>query len=263
MRLFPLDTETTAASPGGRIVEIAIGRVDANEPAPFCSRVNPGMPIPEPVTRIHGITDAHVAGAPDTREALLAAVDYLIEQAPDGLLIHNAGFDCRIVQWECDRVGVDWPQELPVFCTLEHAQARAETKNNRLETLADHYGLATPWPPHSAIGDCHLVQQYAELLGVERGQPRPWREWVATARGGRYSTQLPEGFEAFPELVAAGGRFSFDYRDERGKETRRTIIPAGWADCGGFLSFHGFCLLRNDMREFRSDRVVAVQSVAF
>ncbi|MDQ7818715.1 MAG: 3'-5' exonuclease [Melioribacteraceae bacterium] len=57
-----------------RILELGIIRMDPNNIFPelrlqkFCFRFNPGMHIPEEVTKIHGITDEDVAGEPRFKE---------------------------------------------------------------------------------------------------------------------------------------------------------------------------------------------------
>jgi DNA polymerase-3 subunit epsilon/CBS domain-containing protein len=63
-----IDTETTGLDPRKAwIVEIAAVRLTAGRldlSSPFNRRVRPGMAIPAAATRIHGIDDAAVAGAP-------------------------------------------------------------------------------------------------------------------------------------------------------------------------------------------------------
>lgn len=269
MRFIGFDCESTEASPGGRLLELGAVVPSSLVPfhlwAPFRTYVDPQMPIPELISRQFGITADTIAGAPYAGEALQQFLDWLAADEGDPVLvIHNAAFDCRLVQWDADRVGVSWPQDLPVICTLELARSLNETKNNKLATLCDHHRIAVPGPEHSAVPDAERALRYfAMMTGGGGSLARPWGEWVNAGRG-RYTETFPAGFEAFPELVRVGGSFSFDYTDAKGKSSRRTIIPAGWADLGdGVLSFHGFCTLRGDMREFRSDRVVAVQRVAF
>jgi len=86
-----LDIEGTGVDPyRDRIVEICILSDDGRE---LETRVNPGVPIPQEATAVHGITDADVADAPrfaeiagDLREAWgdVPAVPAVVESSdPD------------------------------------------------------------------------------------------------------------------------------------------------------------------------------------
>lgn len=61
-----LDLETTGVNPvSDRIVELSLIKVHPDgRRETMTRRVNPGMPIPPLSSRVHGITDADVAGAP-------------------------------------------------------------------------------------------------------------------------------------------------------------------------------------------------------
>jgi DNA polymerase-3 subunit epsilon len=61
-----MDIESTGTNVRtDRIVELAVARLlPGGDGAMHVFRVNPGVPIPSEVTRIHGITDADVAGCP-------------------------------------------------------------------------------------------------------------------------------------------------------------------------------------------------------
>lgn len=68
-----LDVETTGLRPGiDRVVEVGLARFECgNFVESVGSFVNPGMPIPEEATAIHGITDEMVADAPSLDDVLL------------------------------------------------------------------------------------------------------------------------------------------------------------------------------------------------
>ena len=61
-----LDLETTGVNPASdRIVELSLIKVHPDgHRETMTRRVNPGIPIPPQSSRVHGITDADVAGAP-------------------------------------------------------------------------------------------------------------------------------------------------------------------------------------------------------
>jgi len=100
------DTETTGMSPtGDRIVEIAAVRVGADgERTTFHSLVNPGRPIPSPLSAIHGITDEMVSVAPAFCEV---APLFLAFAADSTLVAHNARFDLSFLQESLFREGLE------------------------------------------------------------------------------------------------------------------------------------------------------------
>ena len=74
-----LDIEATGLSVGSdRIVEISLLKVNPdNSTLTRTDRVNPGIPIPEKVSKIHGIYDKDVAHAPSFRELAPALIRFI------------------------------------------------------------------------------------------------------------------------------------------------------------------------------------------
>ena len=67
--------------------------------------INPGVPIPPSATRIHGLRDEDVAGAPD-----FAAVAPVLREVMSGRVVigHNTAFDLAILRHEAARAGIPW-----------------------------------------------------------------------------------------------------------------------------------------------------------
>jgi DNA polymerase-3 subunit epsilon len=108
-----VDVETTGFSPrDDRVVEVACVVVDGlfREVASFASLVDPGRPIPHYATRVHGICDRDVAGAPPL-DALVPQLRDLTAGAT--VVAHNASFDRRFLDFLEDR---EW------LCTLRLAR---------------------------------------------------------------------------------------------------------------------------------------------
>ncbi len=89
-----VDVETTGGGKGtgDRVTEIAAVIVRRGRPADtYSSLVNPLRPIPAPITRLTGISNAMVLDAPrfsdvaDTMQAMLGSRVFVA---------HNVGFDC-------------------------------------------------------------------------------------------------------------------------------------------------------------------------
>jgi DNA polymerase III epsilon subunit family exonuclease len=91
-----IDLETTGLDPRrDDIVEIAaVPFIDGRPQHAYVTRVNPGRPIPLDSSRIHGITDDMVVGAPRIAEAL----GKLEEVCRGSVLVgHGIGFDLSVL----------------------------------------------------------------------------------------------------------------------------------------------------------------------
>ena len=92
-QLVVLDTETTGLDPErDRIIDIGAVRLgpDLEIHERFVTLVDPGVPIPLFITRLVGINDTDVRGAPAFPEAFAS----LREFVGDAVLVgHNVGFD--------------------------------------------------------------------------------------------------------------------------------------------------------------------------
>ena len=77
--LIFLDIEATGLSIGSdRIVEICLLKLDPdNSTETKTMRINPGIPIPEAVSKIHGIYDKDIAEAPGFKEAAPALLKFI------------------------------------------------------------------------------------------------------------------------------------------------------------------------------------------
>jgi len=73
--------------------------------------------------------------------------------------------------------------------------------------------------------------------------------------------QAPLSFDLvrLRSAVRARHKLRFDYRDEHGAETRRTVHPLMLCFYGTFWLLGGWCELRNDFRFFQLDRMREVQ----
>lgn len=146
-----VDTETTGAGPGARLVEIGALHVrDGKVIAQFQTLIDPEENIPSYVIRIHGITNAMVKGAPRAKLVLPAFLEFVGDRC---LLAHNAAFDRGIIAQELLRVGMKRP-DIPMFCSVRLARkVFPQAPNHKLSTLASYLKIPDP-PSHRAIADC-------------------------------------------------------------------------------------------------------------
>lgn len=172
-----IDVETTGLDPySDRIVEIGALAFDAkgNDISRFQSLVNPGRPIPERVSAIHGIVDADVADAPAFDVVARAFFGYLDGFTDKLLIAHNAAFDTGFINAETDRhppstipgspsfellshpvFFTDHKLVLhPVFCTMHMSQRiNRHVRRHNLASLVASLGLPEG-RFHRSMADC-------------------------------------------------------------------------------------------------------------
>lgn len=160
-----LDTETTGLDVrADRIVQIGALRLHGEELLEaelFEAVLDPGIPIPEVAARVHGLSDAEVAGkpgfaavAPDLRAFIGNAV----------IIGHSIHFDLAVLRHEAARHGIDWaePQALDVaFLAAGLDRGLVDTS---LDSLALGLGV-TIEGRHTATGDARATARvYAALM---------------------------------------------------------------------------------------------------
>jgi len=97
-----LDFETTGFPPGARAVEVAVVHLDRGEITDrWSTLIDPGIPIPPNVAKIHGITDEIVRGSPSFAGILGELCDWLEGRT---IAAYNAPFDQAIMRAELDRL---------------------------------------------------------------------------------------------------------------------------------------------------------------
>jgi DNA polymerase III epsilon subunit family exonuclease len=103
-----IDLETTGLDARrDDVVAIAAIPFPGGEAAPgYVTLVNPGRPIPPAATRVHGIADTHVLGAP-TLDEVLPQFDAI---CGDRVLVgHDVGFDVTLLRHARRRRGLPVP----------------------------------------------------------------------------------------------------------------------------------------------------------
>lgn len=162
-----LDSETTGLNAQkDKVIEIAIVPFEFDRNGniyrilPEYDALNdPGIPIPDDITRLTGITDKMVAGQS-------IDLNRVAEMLKDTRLViaHNAGFDrpfmenlfdgFKNISWACSIRDVDWKEE--------------GFESNKLEYLAYKFGFF--YEGHRATIDClagiHLLSQTLPVSGI-------------------------------------------------------------------------------------------------
>lgn len=175
-RLLAFDIEATGLEPErDRIVEFCFLELDSEfvVTSRFHSLVRPGIPVPEEVTAIHGLSDEDLKGQPP-----FASFAQRIQEMIDSsiLVAHNCRFDLAILHYELVRAGYGGVS--PNHPTID---------THAIENLVNGHNLNA------------LYQKYcgSPLDGIHRAEADALAT-VAVLRGqiARYSEQLGDGLDA-------------------------------------------------------------------
>src|SRR5260221_6612360 len=161
LRPVYLDTETTGLDPRSETVEIAV--LDHDGSVLVDTLIMSTVAIPADATRVHGITNAMVAGAPTWKEAWP-----LVAAALKGRLvaIYNMDYDRRLLRQTHRQNGMRWSSpKAEFFCIMEaYAQfygqwnpRRGAYRYQRLEEAGWQCQISLP-NSHRARADAELAR---------------------------------------------------------------------------------------------------------
>ncbi|GAB2878061.1 hypothetical protein GCM10027046_02510 [Uliginosibacterium flavum] len=200
-RLAIVDLETTGADPSrDRITEIAILITEGDQLIEtWTSLVNPGMPIPQRIQDLIGITDEMVAAAPPFEmlaEQVLARLSDVV------FVAHNARFDYNFLRAAFDRMGLVWTA--PVLCTVKFSRALdPEFPRHGLDALIERHGYTID-ARHRALDDAQIVWRFLGDSLKRADRERLQKAWDKAHSIGNDMPRLPRGdLEALPDSPGA------------------------------------------------------------
>jgi DNA polymerase III epsilon subunit family exonuclease len=153
-----VDLETTGLSPAkATIIEIGAVRIEGlRVTTRFESLVDPRRPLSPKISRLTGITDAMLAGAPSGGEALRRFRQWMGDGPGGAFVAHHARFDEGFVRRGLARSGLR-PLIGPVLCTRLLARRLApELRRFGLDHLAEGFGIRFS-ARHRALGDAEAT----------------------------------------------------------------------------------------------------------
>ncbi len=147
------DIETTGLSPiTCKITEIGAVRVKNDEILDvFNTFVDPEEPIPEEITKLTGITDEMVKGAPKTEEAVKMFLDFIGDRM---LVAHNASFDISFIRKAAQDHELSFTNAYLDTVSMSRF-VNPDLKKHKLDAIADYFGLGD-FNHHRASDDAEM-----------------------------------------------------------------------------------------------------------
>jgi DNA polymerase-3 subunit epsilon len=168
MREIVLDTETTGFDPvtGDRLVEIGCIELENHIQTGrnFHRYLNPEREVPDAAFRIHGLSTAFLADKPK----FAAVVDEFLEFVADSpLVIHNAEFDMKFINYELEKNGKKAIPFQRAIDTVKMARTKFPGSPASLDALCKRFNIDNSNRTlHGALLDAQLLADvYMELLG--------------------------------------------------------------------------------------------------
>lgn len=262
-----LDIEATGVAWGhDRIVELGALRFRLGEggtviPGPrFEALVNPGLPIPQVVTRMTGLDDDAVRDAPGLATVWRDFADFIANTA---VIAHGARADLAWLGSEALRLDVT-ALDADFFCTLELARAAIDDAPRfTLTALARHLGIATSSAAfHRALDDAlhtrNLFAHCVRKLGAEVLADLGFDEPLGWPGPEVYAVNVPERLNVLEELIEAHARCRIVYRGGSAGRDPRPLTPLGFFAHEGVPYLRAWCHLDDTGKSFRCDRIISV-----
>jgi len=268
--LAVVDVETTGlgSATGDRVCEIAILRCQGPDVTQsYQQMVNPKRKVSPGAFAVHGISDELLAQSPPFSE-IADDVYALLDEAV--VIAHNAPFDMGFVSTELRRSSLPMPA-LASLDTLSLARRAFRAHSYALGNLARALGIEMPYRAHRAMADVltthalfweivealwddgfHTVEALLQLQG-QRTRARS-----GASQGAPIPSDVP------PEIAQAlRERLTLHivYVSATGQRTERFVQPLGLSLDGSVPRLMAHCLLRNDRRSFRLDRILEADLV--
>lgn len=160
-RVVFLDTETTGFGPRAEIIDIGI--VAADGTVLLDTLVRPGAPIPPATSKVHGLFDHDVAGAPQWTDVYPEIYRLLVGTR---VVVYNAPFDSGMVANSCQRAGLvipsaQWQCAMRQYSGFVGPAAvqpgRGPSRWYKLDLAAAAFGIAPGG--HRALADADVCRR--------------------------------------------------------------------------------------------------------
>ena len=254
-RIVVFDTETTGLSPlRDRIVEIAaLSLENGRETGRFEELVDPAIPIPPELTKLHGIDDSMVRGKPLIAEVAARFLEFAGDAC---LAAHNAPYDMAMLLRPAFQSGLA-PAGNPVLDTCRLARRLVDAPNYQLGTLAGMLGVDLS-RAHRAMPDVEATSgvllecirrlgDEASLAGAEKASAAR----LSFGGGAPDGRELPLRLEAMDAAMRSGAPVEIVYRGGSHGDAPRTITPIFLLELDRLLNVAAVCHIDDCLKNFR------------
>ena len=265
-----IDTETTGLHPGlgHRIFEVgAIRYENGRRVAEFQSLVDPERPIDPQASKVTGMTDEDVVGAPKFAD-IRPELDSFLEGAL--LVAHNAPFDANFLglEYSLSTPNVE-PHKLilpnPWLCTLRLVRNHFHLGRNGLANVAQQFGVPVT-RSHRALNDVittaevlwRMTRQLEERFNFKTVGDLIHAQGEMIYAPPPFDVNLPPILE---EAIAHQQDVEILYLGKNKAESERIISPKYATHHRGTAYITAFCHLRQEIRTFRVDRIFSAKLV--
>lgn len=159
-----LDTESC------RVIEVGMVRFERGQIAErWGSLIDPGVPIPEKVTEITGITDEMVQGQPSFRDLKWEIYGRMRDRL---FVAYNADFDWGFLAHEMARVGLTLPDVPKIDPLVWSRRLMPNQRRHNLGAVCDKLGISLD-NAHRAADDAEaagrVLLRFADKVAVDLG----------------------------------------------------------------------------------------------
>jgi DNA polymerase III epsilon subunit family exonuclease len=255
------DVETTSLYDfSGRIVEIGAVKFDLPGTVyeEFSSLINPGIPIPEKVIEVHGITDEMVKNERSAREVLEEFLRFMGDSNTI-MIAHNASFDIGFVSNDLARCGLSIPKHSVLDTVSLSRTLFPEAGLHNLENLVNFLGISTS-VKHRALDDV-LKERELFLRCIDKRNLKNEQDLYKNAKvfpfesSVDFSVEFPPGFEEIGKAIEEGRVIKMEYSGGTKGKKVRAITPLGLLGKKGILYLSAFCHVDKYEKSFRLDRI--------
>ncbi len=259
-RFVPTTEELPASAPGMAAPEMAAPEAAVELLGEFSELVNPGVPIPDDVVKIHGISDAIVRNLPGPVPVLERFFAFC---GGATLLAHYAPFDLGAMTYALLRERRCVPRLAAIDTSLLPKRLFPGAPNYALGTLVHFLGLP-PSAAHRAMPDAlstmELFRRCVAALGRPEaidvgdicrlaGAPLTFEQFVDIPYA------LPPELAVVNEAIERHQDLTIEYRGGSKGSVPRRVTPSHLFARDGALFVEAYCHLDQAAKSFRVDRM--------